>query len=136
MNLKTKIFSAILFFSFQVIAQKKGTINYLNQKKPGQVAQVFAPGIISTGAIEHSSPAFSPDGNNVFWAIMKMPSYQTCLLEMNLKNNKWSPVSTPSFCDTTANEIYPNFSPNGDIYILVQTEIEILFQQNQIQYGL
>ena len=45
---------------------------------------------------------------------MKMPSYQTCLLEMNFTNSKWSPANVPSFSDTTANEVYPNFSPAGD----------------------
>lgn len=114
MKLKVEIFIVILFFSFSLTAQKRNSINYLNQKQPGMVAQVFAPGIISTDAIEHSSPAFSPDGKTILWAIMKMPSYQTSLLEMNFTNNKWSPAHVPSFSDTTANEVYPNFSINGD----------------------
>lgn len=45
---------------------------------------------------------------------MKMPSYQTCLLEMNFTNDKWSLTHVPSFSDTTANEVYPNFSTDGD----------------------
>ncbi len=78
------------------------------------VAQVFAPGIISTDAIEHSSPAFSLDGKTVLWAVMKMPSYQTYLAEMNFKNNKWSQAHVPTFSDTPANEVYPVFSMDGD----------------------
>jgi Tol biopolymer transport system component len=113
-NLKTAIVVAILFLSFRGIAQKKDAINYPDQKHPGMTAQVFAPGIVSTAIIEHSAPSFSPDGKTVFWAIMKMPSYQTCLLEMNFINNKWSPAHSPSFSDTTANEVYPNFSPDGN----------------------
>jgi WD40-like Beta Propeller Repeat len=114
MNVKIKILIAILFFSFPVAAQKKNWIHYPDQKQPGRVARLFARGIISTDALEHSSPAFSPDGKTVLWTIMKMPSYQTCLMEMNFTNNKWSPAHAPSFSDTTANEVYPNFSPGGD----------------------
>lgn len=112
--LKFKLFVVILFFSFRLTAQKKLSINYLNEKQPGLAAQVFAPGILSTDALEHSSPAFSPDGKKVVWAVMKMPSYQICLLEMNFVNNKWSPAQVPAFSDTTANEVYPSFSTNGD----------------------
>ncbi|MES2850281.1 MAG: hypothetical protein V4685_14580 [Bacteroidota bacterium] len=114
MNLKANIFILMLFFSFCLTAQKKNSINYLNEKQPAMVARVFAPGILSTDALEHSSPAFSPDGKTVVWAIMKMPSYQICLLEMNFINNKWSPAQVPAFSDTTANEVYPNFSTDGD----------------------
>ncbi|MGZ8536841.1 MAG: TolB family protein [Flavisolibacter sp.] len=78
------------------------------------VAQIFAPGILSTDALEHSAPAFSPDGKTVVWTIMKMPSYQMRLLEMNFSNNKWSPAHVPSFSDTTINEVDPNFSADGN----------------------
>ncbi len=103
----------MLFFIFCLTAQQKDSINYLNEKHPGLVARVFAPGILSTDALEHSAPAFSPDGKTVLWAVMKMPTYQICLLEMNCINNKWSPAQVPAFCDTTANEVYPNFSADG-----------------------
>lgn len=114
MKLRSKFFIIILFSCFRLTAQKKNAINYVNQKEPDTVAQIFAPGIMSTDALEHSSPAFSPDGKTVIWAIMKMPSYQTCLLEMNFRDNKWSLAHVPSFSDTTANEVYPTFSTNGD----------------------
>lgn len=32
---------------------------------------------------------------------------------MNYGNGKWSSPHTPSFCDTSANEVYPSFSPDG-----------------------
>lgn len=108
------VFVVMLFFSFRVTAQHKVPINYPDPQHPGTTAQVFAPGTVSTSVIEHSSPSFSPDGKTVFWAIMKMPSYQTCLIEMNFVNDRWSPAHAPSFSDTTANEVYPNFSADGD----------------------
>ena len=108
------LLTLLLFISSTLTAQKKSSINYLNQKHPGQVAQIFARGILSTDALEHSSPAFSPDGKTVFWAVMKMPSYQIGLLQMNYTNDQWSPAQIPAFSDTTANEVYPTFSNEGD----------------------
>ncbi|MES2777602.1 MAG: hypothetical protein V4722_25710 [Bacteroidota bacterium] len=113
-NIKATTLLFVLFFVLRLAAQKRSPVNYLEQKPPGKTASLFAPGIISTDSIEHSAPAFSPDGKTVLWAIMKMPSYQTCLLEMNFANNQWSSPHTPSFSDTTANEVYPNFSMGGD----------------------
>jgi Tol biopolymer transport system component len=113
-NAGTGFLLIVLSTVFRLTAQDSNSINFLYQKQPGIIAQVFAPGLISTDAIEHSSPAFSPDGKTVFWAVMKMPSYQTYLMEMNFLNNKWSLAHVPSFADTTANEVYPNFSPGGD----------------------
>jgi Tol biopolymer transport system component len=104
----------LLLYSISTPAQKKNLIYYPDQKLPGMVAQVFARGIVSTDALEHSPPAFSPDGKTLFWTIMKMPTYQMRLLEMNFADNKWSPAHTPSFSDTTINELYPDFSPGGD----------------------
>jgi hypothetical protein len=108
------LFTLVLFFSSTLTAQKKSSINYFNQKHPGHVAQIFARGILSTDALEHSSPAFSPNGKTVVWAVMKMPSYQICLLQMHFTNDQWSPAQIPAFSDTTANEVYPTFSNNGD----------------------
>ncbi|MGK2864927.1 MAG: TPR end-of-group domain-containing protein [Chitinophagaceae bacterium] len=76
------------------------------------VAELFAPGIISTKNYEHSSPAFSPDGSVVLWTIMDS-TYHGYLLEMNYENGKWSKPARPSFADTTADDYYPSFSPNG-----------------------
>lgn len=93
-------------------AQKKVEINYLGQKPPGMKAEVFAPGIISTNFYEHSAPAFSPDGKLVLWTVVA-PPFHSYLLEMTYENGKWSKPAKPSFSDTTADDIYPSFSPDG-----------------------
>ncbi|MDH4271827.1 MAG: hypothetical protein OEW18_07605 [Candidatus Aminicenantes bacterium] len=41
---------------------------YLGQKKPGLIPEVFAPGIVSGEFMEHSPPSFSPDGKEVYWS--------------------------------------------------------------------
>ena len=44
---------------------------------------------------------------------MRMPGYHTIILEMNYENGKWSQPRSPSFSDSTVNEVYPSFSPDG-----------------------
>ncbi len=93
-------------------AQKAVKINYINQSPPGNVAQVFAPGIITTNAYEHSAPAFSPDGNIVLWTVVNK-DYRASLFEMKYENGKWSDPARPSFADSTADDYYPSFSTDG-----------------------
>lgn len=39
---------------------------YLGQKPPGLIPEIFAEGVMTTEFHEHSSPAFSPDGKEVY----------------------------------------------------------------------
>ena len=41
---------------------------YLGMKPPGDVPELFAPGVVSSVYLEHSSAVFTPDGNEVFWS--------------------------------------------------------------------
>lgn len=86
--------------------------DYLGQKPPGGVAELFAPGLVSSELSEHSAPAFSPDGSVVLWTVMDK-SYRGYLLEMTYRNGSWSAPARPSFADTTADDYYPSFSPDG-----------------------
>ncbi len=75
--MKTKLLITILIliagFSFgQKFTDFKG--DYLGQKPPGNIPELFAPGIISSDDQEHAVPAFSPDGNEVFWLSNRPPS--------------------------------------------------------------
>jgi L-ascorbate metabolism protein UlaG (beta-lactamase superfamily) len=59
----------------------KLTGDYLGQTPPGDTPLVFARGIVSTDDLEHSAPAFSPDGNEVFWFVNRRPGGE---------NKEWS----------------------------------------------
>jgi Tol biopolymer transport system component len=107
------IIFVVTIFSCSQANKEEITIDYCGQKPPGENAELFAPGIISTNAFEHSAPAFSPDGKTVLWSIMKMPSYHMSILEMNYVIGKWSSPHSPSFSDSTANDVYPCFSTDG-----------------------
>jgi len=47
--------------------------DYLGQTPPSDTPTLFAPGIISSNYAEHCAPAFSPDGNEVFWWVCMIP---------------------------------------------------------------
>jgi tetratricopeptide (TPR) repeat protein len=96
--------------SAQNVTTAKG--KYLGQKPPGNIAQLFSPGIISSDSMEHSAPAFSPDGSSVLWTVItrSKPAY---LLEMKYENGAWSKPFKPSFADSTADDFYPNFTADG-----------------------
>jgi WD40-like Beta Propeller Repeat len=93
-------------------AQNKLPLDYLGQKSPGMVAELFAPGIVSTRSYEHSAPAFSPDGSVVLWTVVDS-TYRGSLLEMKYENGQWSKPARPSFADSTADDYYPSFSVDG-----------------------
>ncbi len=94
------------------MGQQSIEVNYLGQKPPGTVAEIFAPGIISTKSYEHSAPAFAPDGSVVLWTVMDT-AYRGALLEVRFLNGAWSKPARPSFADSTADDFYPSFAPDG-----------------------
>jgi len=44
------------------------TAGYLGQTPPGRIPVEFAPGIVGGRFTVHSSPAFSPDGREIYWS--------------------------------------------------------------------
>jgi len=87
---------------------------YLGQKPPGKTPELFAPGTISTDLIEHSSPAFSPEGDVVLWTPVKRDKYPNgYLLEMRNVNGVWLAPASPSFAAPDYDDIYASFSPDG-----------------------
>ena len=74
---------------------------YLGQKQPGSAPEVFAPGIVSRSDYhEHSSPAFSPDGKEVYWSAQCMYEGESNqrIFFMKLENGKWT---SPEILDFT-----------------------------------
>ena len=49
---------------------------YLGQRAPGTTPEIFAPGIVSTDMVNHSTISVSPDGLEIYWAMapLDMPS--------------------------------------------------------------
>ena len=59
---------------------------YLGEQPPGMQAQVFAPGILPRDL--HSTPAFSPDGQEVYWKAME--ARQNRLSYSRLVDGRWT----------------------------------------------
>ena len=77
----------------------KPTNNYLGQTPPGDIPVVFARGIVSTDHLEHSAPAFSPDGNEVFWSLWRRPEMgeRQVIMTMRREGGTWSVPAVAPF---------------------------------------
>ena len=76
----------IVQFSFgQQLTHLHG--DYLGQTPPDDTPKVFAPGIVSTQALEHSAPAFSPDGKEMYWSVIRN---QHDTVFQDIKYIKWN----------------------------------------------
>ncbi len=93
---------------------------YMGQKKPGKVPELFAPGIISRLKGGHSNITFSPDGKEAFWTewILADVGYsQGCTVwHSKIENGLWTmPEKFLSNGDT------PFFSADGQKIFLLAT---------------
>ncbi|MCD4677837.1 MAG: hypothetical protein K8S18_17855 [Desulfobacula sp.] len=106
----------IVFVTEKSLAQEKSndfpilTGPYLGQKPPGSQAEIFAPGIVSTGNSEFCS-VFSPDGNEFYWSVSGAP-YPTIVM-MRYMNNHWSKPEIGSFSGKYL-DFDMAFMPNGN----------------------
>jgi ankyrin repeat protein/Tol biopolymer transport system component len=97
--------------------------DYLGQTPPGDKAELFGLGIISSIWGIHSTAVFSPDGNEVYWApMMSFPGEiytRGGLLMMKRVDGRWTPPAWASFSGPDVNDDVPFFSPDGKrVYFL------------------
>lgn len=73
--------------------------DYLGQPLPGATPVVFARGIVSTDHLEHSAPAFSPDGNEVFWSLWRRPDKgePQVIMTVRREGGTWSAPAVAPF---------------------------------------
>ena len=96
---------------------------YLGQKPPGLVPEMFAPGIVSTGNHEHSSPVFTPDLKEIYWSTVlrengKFVGRPTYFMKMI--NGVWNKPEIPIFSKNFTTCENPFISPDGEkIYFAV-----------------
>ena len=79
---------------------------YLDQKPPRDDPVLFAPGIVSTGEFEHSSPVFTPDLREIFWSTSKT-------FYVKYENGVWSRPTIAPFNKVFENCENPFISPDG-----------------------
>ncbi len=118
--MKSIKFILLIAFLVSLLNCSKNELNipdgsYIGQKPPGFEPEFFAPGIVTTRHHEHSSPAFSPDGNEIYWSAFIAPLQSGApqvILFMKKENNKWSKPQVASFSGQYF-EGSPCFSPDG-----------------------
>jgi Tol biopolymer transport system component len=87
------------------------TGEYLGQVPPGDVPQLFAPGIVSTGMYTRDI-AMTPDGSELYFCVME--AGLSVILGTKLVDGRWtSPEVVPFSSDAAHQEIEPHVSPDG-----------------------
>lgn len=88
--------------------------DYLGQTPPGDAPELFAPGIVSTRHYENSI-TFSPDGNEIFYAIASPAAGRGNLfviLYIKRENNRWTRSQVALFSGQYVDG-FPCISPDG-----------------------
>ena len=82
---------------------------YLGQKPPGDIPEIFAPGVISTGMSE-SAIAVSPDGNEIFYTVHAGNS--ETIVTTRLENGVWTAPEVATFSGKYLDG-FPAMHPDG-----------------------
>ena len=112
-EITSKLVSVLSFVLCLSCVQRQSDENmisaYLNQRPPGQEAEIFAPGLISTEFSERDA-AFSPGGELFFFSKRIGTLYVLVYLEK--VNTRWSEPKVAPFSGEYS-DLEPCFSPDG-----------------------
>ncbi len=89
---------------------------YLEQTPPETTPVLFAPGMVSTGYFEHSSPVFTPDLTEIYWSTIIEENGRTVsrpTYYMKMTNGIWSKPQIPTFGKNFLCCENPFISPDG-----------------------
>lgn len=93
---------------------------YLNQKPPGTVPELFAPGIVSTGLYERDV-AVSPDGKEIIFGVLW--GKVITIMSTRLERGEWTtPEVVPFALDFIYFRLEPCFSPDGKTLYFLSTQ--------------
>jgi len=90
---------------------------YLGQTPPGATPELFAPGIVSTGYFEHSSPVFTPDLKEIYWSTQLYDENRKDtarpIFFMKMIDGVWSRPEIPDFAKSFPCAESPFIAPGG-----------------------
>jgi tetratricopeptide (TPR) repeat protein len=86
---------------------------YLGQKPPGLIPELFAPFIAPPEDHKHSSPAFSPDGTEMYFSVYENYEFPQKIKVMRQVDGVWTAPELVSFSGQYQ-EGGPKFSPDGN----------------------
>lgn len=86
---------------------------YLGQKQPGSIAEVFAPGIVSTGMFTRDI-AITPDGREIYFGVVIGQYAYSTIVVTRLVGDRWTEPEVASFAaDPACKTVEPCISPDG-----------------------
>ena len=87
---------------------------YMGQKPPGNIPEMFMPGIVSGPYRAHGTVVFSPDGKEAYWSDMIPGSQST--MEMKMIDGEWTfPARSVMWKD-------PSISPDGNRLVYISRD--------------
>jgi hypothetical protein len=96
---------------------------YLGQAPPGDVPELFAPGIVTTG-IYTRDVAMTPDGSQIYFGVLL--GTVTAIIETHRgPDGVWSaPEVAPFSRDSRFFNLEPHISPDGNRFLFLSTRVE------------
>jgi hypothetical protein len=126
---KTGNFCLVIGFLFAVDCGSAQTIDkskfsalrgpYLGQKTPHNAAEMFAPGLVSTGLYERDCTV-SPDGKEIYYGVF-IGGWATIMLTRNIDGAWTEPAILPFASDPEFNFVEPCLSPDGKKLLFLST---------------
>lgn len=94
---------------------------YLGQVPPGDTAELFASGIVSTGMYTRDI-AMMPDGSEVYFGVL-LGQFST-ILETHLADGRWTKPEVAAFArDSRFFNLEPAISPDGRRFFFLSTRV-------------
>jgi hypothetical protein len=95
------------------------TGQYLGQIPPGRQAELFAPGIVSSG-MHTRDVAMTPDGQEIYFGVMV--GGLSVIMETKLVDGRWTQPEVASFAANPAFlDLEPAISPDGEHFYFLST---------------
>jgi len=86
--MKPGIYTLLTFFTLAAWAQPDTDKSYLNQKPPGMIPEIFAPGVVSLTTQHEFGSVFSRDGKEFFYGVVVDRKAE--IRHMKLDGEKWT----------------------------------------------
>ncbi len=114
MKIRILLFSLLLIIGCE-LNQQQVYYHELDSSPPADTASVFARGILSTNHHEHSAPAISPDGKEIYWSVWEKPAPPNPVQKIyyvEYLDTGWSMPRVAPFSGKYSDG-GPSFSPDG-----------------------
>ncbi len=110
---RREIFCILIILAAMGPAADKAAGPYLGQTPPGEVPQLFAPGIVATG-MHTRDFTMSPDGREFYFCVILGQYKMSSIVGCRLENGRWSaPRVVPGLDQPGVHYIEPHISPDG-----------------------